>query len=132
VSYPTRPDGGPVTPVVVVESDIVQGNIAIPVYGYASPPTDKSVIGMPAIPVKVITDADLVQNGGTYYIEGRPYAMPVFTPVSDTPIVGQIPIAVYPVNSGDWPNPDDGSFLLLESGDYILLETGDKILLESQ
>jgi len=56
---------------------------------------------MPALRVKVLTSADLIQNGGGYRVEGRPYALPVYTAPSGLEVAGGEAIAIYPVN--DWP-----------------------------
>lgn len=97
-----NPDGGPAIPVQVVTSTEREGGSAIPVYGYATLPTDgRTVEGRPARRVVVISDADLIQNGGRYILEGRPYALPVMTAPAGSEVEGNIPIAVYPVNA--WP-----------------------------
>lgn len=92
--------GGSAIPVVVVTDAKVQDNLAYPVYGYQTKPTDRAVIGGKARRVKVITAADLKQNGGQYTLVGSPQAMPVYTDPSGV-TDGGTAIAVYPVNA--WP-----------------------------
>lgn len=102
-AYPTKPEGGPAQSVLVVTDIEVEGGVAIPVYGWTGQPTDGRLIeGGPSIRVKVITTADLRENGGKYQLMGMPFAMPV-SGTSTTPgaVEGGIAIAVFPVNA--WP-----------------------------
>lgn len=122
--------GNVAIPVTVIEDGPIQGGAAISVYGYSEHP-DGAVMGGPAVPVMVITDSDLIENGGRFYLEGST-PISVYTAPTGTPLIGGPSLVVYAVNPDDWPNPSSGSFLLLESGDFLLLETGDKILLEQQ
>lgn len=99
-SVPTDPEAGPAQSVVVVNDSQVEGGPAIPVFGWTGNPTDgRGIEGAPAIRVKVITAADLDINGGHYWLEGRPFAVPVagssIVPFDST---GNIAIAVYIVN----------------------------------
>ncbi len=97
----TRIEGGAALPVTVDATRRVQGLSAIPVYGYDTLPTDgREVIGGAALPVHVLTAADLRQNGGAYYLEGRA-AIPVYTAEATRPVFGGPAIPVYPVNA--WP-----------------------------
>lgn len=98
-----NPSGGPALPVSIVSSELTEGGVAIPVYGYASTPSDRPVEAGPARRVKVITSSDLVANGGTYRLDGRPYAVPVCTAPSDMPVLGEPPLVVYSVNEDTWP-----------------------------
>lgn len=83
-----------------------EGGIAIPVYGYTSLPTDRAVEGGPALPIRVLTDADLVQNGGQYRLEGRPTAMPIYEVAQgERAIQGGPAIPVYSINYIP-PSPD--------------------------
>lgn len=96
------PDGGPALPVAVTTTRMVQGGSAIPVYGYTTAPTDgRPSLGGVAVPVRVLTAADLKQNGGQWTVEGRPYAMPVYTAPATARVMGGPALAVYPVNA--WP-----------------------------
>lgn len=98
----TNPDGGAAIPVSINTTRSVQGGAAIPVYGYASAPTDgRPAMGGAAIPVRVLTAADLKQNGGQWRLEGRPMAMPVYTAPATTKVMGGPALAVYPINA--WP-----------------------------
>lgn len=97
-----NPDGGPAIPVSVNTDRAPMGGTAIPVYGYASAPTDgRPAQAGAAMPVRVLTAADLVQNGGTWVLEGRYAAMPVYTAPSSSGVMGGPAIAVYPINA--WP-----------------------------
>lgn len=97
-----NPAGGAAIPVSIDTTRKVQGGVAIPVYGYASAPTDgRPAQGGAAIPVRVLTAADLKQNGGQWTVEGRPYALPVYTAPATTKVMGGPALAVYPVNA--WP-----------------------------
>lgn len=102
-----NPEGGPAHPVVVVD-DAPIGGPAVPVYGVDD---GRPVQGGPARRVKVLTDSDLVANGGRYYLEGRAKAMPVALVEDGRPTVGPV-IAVYPVN--DWPPEPEPEGLLLD------------------
>lgn len=94
-----NPSAGAAVPISIVTTD-PQGNVAIPVYGYSVQPTDgRAVQGGVAIPVVILSASDLIQNGGKYRLDGRSHAMPVMTASAKTPVLGQRPIAVYPVNS---------------------------------
>lgn len=101
---PQYPEAGPAQSVVVVNDAEVVGGPAIPVYGWTGLPTDgRSVEGAPAIRVKVITASDLTMNGGKFWLEGRPFAMPVSGNTTVPAISeGGVAIAVYPVNN--WPS----------------------------
>ena len=91
-------EGGPALP-IVLSQDPPDGSLAaLPVYWT----TDRPNQGGPALPVKVCLDSDLVQNGGQYRLEGRPQALPVFVAPAGTPILGQRPIPVYPINRNIW------------------------------
>lgn len=97
-----NPDGGPAIPVSVNTDRAIMGGTAIPVYGYASAPTDgRPAQAGAAMPVRVLTAADLVQNGGTWVLEGRYAAMPVYTAPASSGVMGGPAIAVYPINA--WP-----------------------------
>lgn len=97
-----NPAGGAAIPISIDTTRKVQGGAAIPVYGYASAPTDgRPAMAGPAQPVRVLTAADLKQNGGQWTVEGRPYAMPVYTAPAGTTVMGGPALAVYPVNA--WP-----------------------------
>ncbi len=92
-----QPDGGNAIPAVVVVGQMPQGNVAIPVYLYATYPTDRPVEGGAPRPIIQVTDADMSWNGGQYQLEGRPYAMPMFLNNNSTP-QGGAPLVVYVVN----------------------------------
>jgi len=97
-------EGGPALP-IVLSTDAPDGSLtALPVYGYVNPPTGRLGIGGPAQPVKILYDSDLIQNGGQYRLEGRPQAVPVYLAPYGTPVLGQRPIPVYPLNLATWPN----------------------------
>jgi hypothetical protein len=84
-------------PVAIVTDNITEGGVAISVYGYPAIPTDgRSVLGQPAKRVKVLQASDLVQNGGTYWLDGRIEAMPVYTDTTGI-TEGNVTIAVYVV-----------------------------------
>lgn len=96
------PEGGAALPVSVTTTRKVQGGAAIPVYGYMTAPTDgRPALGGPAVPVRVLTAADLKVNGGQWTLEGRPYAMPVYTAPAGVKVMGGPALAVYPINA--WP-----------------------------
>lgn len=98
----TNPGGGAAIPVSIDTMRTVQGGAAIPVYGYASAPTDgRPAMAGAAIPVRVLTAADLKENGGTWTLEGRPYALPVYTAPATATVMGGPALAVYPINA--WP-----------------------------
>ena len=97
-TVPTKPEAGPAQSVVVVTDTQVQCGPAIPVYGYPGlPPDGRSIEGAVAMRVKVITDSDLIINGGKYWLEGRPFAVPVSSQVSNFPAAndGGVAIPVY-------------------------------------
>lgn len=102
----TNAEGGAAVPVSIDTARKVQGGAAIPVYGYTAAPTDgRRALAGPAMPVRVLTAADLKQNGGQWTLEGRPYAMPVYTAPAGMVVRGGAAQAVYPVNSDAWPVP---------------------------
>lgn len=76
-TVPTNVQAGPAQCVIVATDTETQGGPAIPVYGYPGQPGGgRSVIGK-RMRVKVITAADLRLNGGAYWLEGRPFAIPM-------------------------------------------------------
>ncbi len=94
------PDGGSAIPVVVVMDTTIEGGPAIPIWGFANPPEDgRPVIGQPARRVVLISDTDLIQNGGKFWLDGRVSALPTASIVGGID-EGNIPIAVYLVGSG--------------------------------
>lgn len=95
-----QPSGGNAIPVVVT-TDQPTGGTAIPVYGYATYPTDRPSAGALPRRVVVITEDDLVENGGSYILAGNAVALPIFTAEDQTLYSGDEPIAVYPINA--WP-----------------------------
>lgn len=98
----TNPEGGAAIPVSIDTTRTVMGGAAIPVYGYSSVPTDgRPAMGGAAIPVRVLAAADLKENGGMWTLEGRPFAMPVYTAPATTTVQGGPALAVYPINA--WP-----------------------------
>lgn len=97
------PDGSLAIPVTVISSELTEGGVAVPVYGYTSAPAGCAVVGQPARRVKVLTSSDLVSGGGRYRVDGRPYAMPVYTAPADLPVLGEAPLLVYAVNEDEWP-----------------------------
>lgn len=99
-----NPDSSPATPVFISTDPEAIGGPAIPVYGYATTPTDgRPVLGAPALRVKVLQASDLLVNGGKYVLQGQVLAMPVVTAGAGDPVQGNVAIPVYPVNA--WPTP---------------------------
>lgn len=97
----TQVKGGGLIPVRRTSGGHVQGGPARRVYGYPANPSNRPGEGGAAIPVRVLTAADLKQNGGQYELEGDPVAMPVYDAPAGTPVQGGPVLAVYPVNA--WP-----------------------------
>ena len=92
------PGNGPVKPVVIDTSGQCQGGPAIPVYGLnASTLGNRAIDGGPALPIKLLTDADLIQNGGKFWLEGDPVAMPVMLATDGRAVEGRMPVPVYDV-----------------------------------
>lgn len=98
----THIQGGPIMRVVNSPTTKVAGNVAIPVYVYASLPADAHVLGGPAQAVVFITAAQLRSNGGQYSLEGRPQAVAV-QQVTGVPVAGGPAIPVYNVTNLAWP-----------------------------
>lgn len=97
----SSPSGNNAIPVVIT-TDPPNGCAAIPVWGYVGYPDDCGVIGGRAVRVYVVSDAELKQNGGQFYVQGRPSPMPIFSPPDgDYLEEGNVPIPVYPLN--EWP-----------------------------
>lgn len=97
-NVPKYPEAGPAQSVKVVTDTLNEGGAAIPVYGFPALPTDgRSIEGAPALNVKVITDADLMINGGRYWIEGCAFALPVCSLAQSgvTPNEGNKAVPVY-------------------------------------
>lgn len=94
--------GGAAIPVKQMTSGPVKAGPAIPVYGYAGTPADRPASSGPARPVKVLTDADLRQNGGAYVVAGEAQAMPVYDAPAGMAVAGEAAIPVYPVNAVNW------------------------------
>lgn len=89
---------GAAMPVVQVD-DEPQGGNALPIYLYVAQPTDgREVMGGAALRVKIITDADLAQNGGAYRLVGAGCAVPCIEKDMPYPAQGNTAIAVYIVN----------------------------------
>ncbi len=97
---PTAPGGGPAIPVYEAADDArVSGGPVIPVYGYVGTPTDgRRLQGGAAMPVRVLTAADLQQNGGRYRLEGRPVAMPIYAARTGQGRMGGPAQLVYPIS----------------------------------
>lgn len=95
-TVPTNPQAGPAQSVIVVTDAESQGGPALPVYGWTGQPSDgRSVVGK-RMRVKVITAADLRINGGAYWLEGRPFALPVSSlATGESTQEGNIAVAVY-------------------------------------
>lgn len=70
--------GGAALPVTAVVGSEPQGNVARPVHTYHVAPSAGVIASPTAQPVVYITSGQLIQNGGTYYLEGAPTAMPVY------------------------------------------------------
>jgi peptidoglycan/xylan/chitin deacetylase (PgdA/CDA1 family) len=64
--------GGAAQPISEQTSGAVKAGPAIPVYGYTGTPSDRPAGAGPARPVKLLTDADLRQNGGAFVVAGTP------------------------------------------------------------
>jgi hypothetical protein len=64
--------GGAAQPISEQTTGAVKAGPAIPVYGYTGTPSDRAAGAGPARPVKLLTDADLRQNGGAYVVAGTP------------------------------------------------------------
>lgn len=94
---PIHPDGGAALPVHAVSGASI-GGPAIPVYVVSD---GRPTLGQPPRRVKLITDADLTINGGNYWIEGRPFAMPVAVSTATSGDEGNVAIPIYAVNA--WP-----------------------------
>lgn len=91
------PNAASAIPVVVTEGDAI-GGVAYPAYGYDTYPNDRGIVAATPRNVKVIRDADLVENGGAYSLAATPYAIPMFTAPSELGVATGLPIAIYPVN----------------------------------
>lgn len=104
MSIPTRPDGGSATPVMESTNEPL-GSVAIPVYEVDA---DTPVLGGAAIPVLVITDSDLIENGGTYHLDGRPSAFPISTKSSPYPVQAGKALPIYVVNGATSPDAPTG------------------------
>ena len=109
------------------------GNVAIPVAFVSSVPPGVSIEGGPARPVRVITDAELRQNGGTFTLAGES-AVPMIDAEAGAVVSGGPAIPVYIV-AGSIPTPPappshDPSLALEDGTSLLLLETGDRLLLE--
>lgn len=93
------PNAGGAFPVNAVTGIPPQGGTATPAYLYATYPTDRDTIAGAPVNIVLITDADLVENGGGYSLAGNPYAIPMFTaPAELGEPSGNAPIPVYVVN----------------------------------
>lgn len=90
---PIYPAAGSALPIHAVSGPSI-GGPAIPVYVVND---GRPTLGQPARRVKLITDADLTINGGNYWIEGRPSALPVVNVASGND-EGNVAIPVYRVN----------------------------------
>lgn len=69
--------GGPLIPVLPVADTMVTCGPAIPVWLYLTQPPGSIQSGAYTKRVKIIGDPDLIWNGGQYWLEGRPFVMPV-------------------------------------------------------
>lgn len=96
-------EGGPALPISIDEAASTVGGPALRVQGYTPDTVDRPVQGGPAQRVKVLTSADLVENGGAYRVEGRVHAIPVVNVADGRPVAGGPAIAIYPVNGDEWP-----------------------------
>lgn len=101
-------------PVHAVTGDSI-GGAAIPVYVVSD---GRPTLGQPPRRVKVITDADLTINGGNYWIEGRPAAMPVVS-VTSGGDEGNVAISVYVVSGSLNPTPYYQSVLATHAANLI-------------
>ncbi len=92
------PGGGAVKPAVVASSPSVEGGPALPIYGYkAATLGNLPVEGGPALPVKILVAADLVANGGKYWLEGDPVAIPMMLVTDGRSVQGRPAVPVYVV-----------------------------------
>jgi hypothetical protein len=64
--------GGAAIPISEQTTGAVKAGPAIPVYGYTGTPSDRPAGAGPARPIKLLTDADLRQNGGAFVVAGTP------------------------------------------------------------
>lgn len=99
------PEAGSALPVHAVTGENV-GGPALPVYVV----NDRPTLGQKARRVKVIADSDLRINGGQYWLEGRPFAIPVIADLTGND-EGNVPIPVYVVHGSLNPNPPHWSTL---------------------
>ena len=94
------PEGASVQAVsVTTAANPVQQGTAIPVYGYADINSlgAKALTAGAAMRVRVLTNAEMSWNGGSYVLEGRPLAMPVVPAPAGMPVTGGPIIAIYVV-----------------------------------
>lgn len=96
-------EGGSALPVSIDEDANPVGGPALRVYGYTPATVDRPIEGGPARRVKVLTSADLVENGGAWRVEGRVHALPVVNVDDGRVVEGGPAIAIYPVNGSEWP-----------------------------
>lgn len=92
------PKGGSLKLVRQVTDRQTIGASAIPVYGYTSLPAGMQVEGGSAIPVRVISDSELRQNGGVFIVDGDPQPMQIMDAPVGVVVEGGNAIPVYPMN----------------------------------
>jgi hypothetical protein len=86
--------GGAAIPISEVTSGPVKAGPAIPVYGYTSAPSNRPAGAGPARPVKLLTDADLRQNGGAYVVAGDA-AIPMYDAPAGMAVASGPAIPIY-------------------------------------
>lgn len=73
------PKGGPARPVVVIDDGNRQGGPALSVYFCTEAEIAvRGVMGGPAMPIRIVYDEELIENGGSYWADGDPTAIPVY------------------------------------------------------
>lgn len=78
----------------------ISGNVAFAVYGVAANLADKKYTNDTAIPVYVITAANLVENGGKFTLDGNSKEHPimVYDDGKSTNVMGGEAVPVYDLN----------------------------------
>lgn len=92
---------GSTIPATVVAGRTVIGGAAIKVFDAAGLP--RPIVSGPAIPIVIITDTDIEDNGGPYRVAGGA-AIPMLN-VMDRPVGSGSVLCVYPVDADENYDP---------------------------
>jgi hypothetical protein len=88
-------EGGAALP-ITISTDAPSAGPALPVYVLTAATLDRKIEGGPSMRVYFVSDAQIA--AGTFRVEGRIHALPVYAVTDGRRITGDDPVPVYRVN----------------------------------